>query len=85
MKIRQGFKFRLKPKRQQIAKMKQFAGCCRFVWNKALALEKENYGETGKRMGYNQLAPMLVAWKKNQETTFLKDAHSQILQPPVPV
>ncbi len=80
MEIRQGFKFRLKPKYQQIVKMRQFAGCCRFVWNKALALEKETYDETGKRLGYNQLAAMLVAWKKDTETTFLKDAHSQILQ-----
>ncbi|MFG6374528.1 MAG: helix-turn-helix domain-containing protein [Desulfovibrio sp.] len=37
MEIRQGFKFRLKPNYLQIVKMRQFAGCCRFVWNKALA------------------------------------------------
>lgn len=66
MDIRQGFKFRLKPKRRQIAKMKQFAGCSRFVWNKALALEKENYAETGKRLCYKQL----VAWKKDEGTSF---------------
>lgn len=23
--------------------MRRFAGCCRFLWNKALALEKETY------------------------------------------
>lgn len=80
MEIKQGFKFRLKPKRQQMVKMRQFAGSCRFVWNKALALEKENYANTGKRLGYNQLAGMLVAWKKDAETSFLKDVHSQILQ-----
>lgn len=80
MEIRQGFKFRLKPKHQQIAKMIQFAGCCRFVWNKALAFEKENYEETGKRLGYNKLAGLLVEWKKDKATAFLKDAHSQILQ-----
>lgn len=80
MEIRQGFKFRLKPKRMRIAKMRRFAGCCRFVWNKALALEKENYEETGKCLGYNKLAGLLVEWKKDDGTAFLKDAHSQILQ-----
>ena len=80
MEIRQGFKFRLKPKVQQIAKMRQFAGCCRLVWNRALALEKETYEETGKRLGYNKLAGLLVEWKKEDVTAFLKDAHSQILQ-----
>ena len=80
MEIRQGFKFRLKPKHQQIVKMRQFAGCCRFVWNKALALEKEIYEETGKRLGYNKLAGLLVEWKKEDVMAFLKDAHSQILQ-----
>lgn len=80
MEIRQGFKFRLKPKHPQIVKMRQFAGCCRFVWNKALAVEKENYTETGKRLGYNKLAGLLVDWKKDPETAFLKEVHSQILQ-----
>lgn len=80
MEIRQGFKFRLKPNYPQIVKMRQFAGCCRFVWNKALALEKETYDKTGKRLGYNKLAGLLVGWKKGEETSFLKDAHSQILQ-----
>lgn len=80
MEIRQGFKFRLKPKYPQIVKMRQFAGCCRFVWNKALAIEKDNYEETGKRLGYNNLAGLLVKWKKDDETSFLKGAHSQILQ-----
>ena len=78
MEIKQGFKFRLKPKYQQVAKMRQFAGCCRLVWNKAL--EKETYEETGKRLGYNKLAGLLVEWKKEHGTAFLKEAHSQILQ-----
>lgn len=31
--------------------MRRFAGCCRFTWNKALALEKETYEQGGKRHG----------------------------------
>ena len=60
--------------------MRRFAGCCRFVWNKALALEKETYEQDGKRHGYNNLAGLLRDWKKSEDTAFLADAHSQILQ-----
>ena len=60
--------------------MKRFAESCRFVWNKALAKEKENYEETGKRLGYYKLADQLKEWKQEEETAFLKEAHSQILQ-----
>ena len=80
MLIRQGFKYRLKTNFRQAEKMRQFAGCCRFVWNRALALEKENYEKTGKQNGYNGLAHCLVEWKKEEQTSFLKATHSQLLQ-----
>lgn len=80
MKRLQAYKFQLRPKAEHINKMKQFAGCCRFVWNKALALEKETYEETGKRIGYNSLAGMLRDWKDEETTTFLSECHSQVLQ-----
>ena len=60
--------------------MRRFAGCCRFIWNKALALEKENYEQGGKRHGYNNLAGLLRDWEKAEDTAFLAEAHSQILQ-----
>jgi putative transposase len=34
----QAFKFELMPTGEQARKMRQFAGACRFVYNKALAL-----------------------------------------------
>ncbi len=37
----QAFKFELMPTGEQARKMRQFAGACRFVYNKALALQKE--------------------------------------------
>jgi putative transposase len=76
----QAYKFQLRPKAAQEEKMRRFAGCCRFLWNKALALEKETYEETGKRIGYNGLAGFLHDWKKTEETAFLAEAHSQVLQ-----
>jgi putative transposase len=76
----QAYKFQLQPKAGQEHVMRKFAGCCRFVWNKALALEKETYEQEGKRHGYNKLAGLLRDWKKEEDTAFLSEAHSQILQ-----
>lgn len=76
----QAYKFQLRPKAKQANLMLGFAGCCRFVWNKALALEKETYQAEGKRLGFYNLCKALRDWKKEEETSFLAGAHSQILQ-----
>ena len=60
--------------------MLRFAGCCRFVWNKALELEKAAYVELGERLGYNALAKLLPEWKADPATGFLAEAPSQALQ-----
>ena len=41
MLIRKAFKFEITPNGQQTHKMKQFSGCSRFVFNKALAYQNE--------------------------------------------
>jgi putative transposase len=76
----QAYKFQLRPKAAQEEKLRRFAGCCRFLWNKALALEKETYEATGKRNGYVKLAGLLRDWKQVEDTAFLAEAHSQVLQ-----
>ena len=58
--------------------MRQFAGCSRFLWNKALALQKGRLDDKQSCLSYNKLANMLPAWKK--EHPFLADAPSQAPQ-----
>jgi len=77
---RLAYKFRLKPHARQRKKLHQFAGCARFVYNKALSLEQEQYKQTKKMLGYNKIAKLLVGWKRTAEFGFLKNTHSQILQ-----
>jgi len=50
------------------------------VWNKALALKKEAWQNEKKSLSYCALAGLLKDWKGDPDTSFLKDAHSQILQ-----
>jgi len=51
-----------------------FAGSCRFVFNKALAMQKLNYDAGNRFIGYVAMAKQLTAWRNSPETPWLKDA-----------
>ncbi|WP_010089710.1 RNA-guided endonuclease InsQ/TnpB family protein [Burkholderia ubonensis] len=76
----QAFKFELMPTGEQRRDMRRFAGACRFVFNKALALQRENYEAGGKFIGYVAMAKRLTAWRNGSETSWLKDAPVHPLQ-----
>ena len=79
MLVRKAFKFELMPNGEQTRKMKQFAGCSRFVFNKALAYQNEQYeADNSFKFSYFKLVNMLPEWK--QEFVWLKDSHAQMLQ-----
>jgi putative transposase len=74
----QAFKYELTPSGGQQRDMRRFAGACRFVFNKALALQQANHAAGAKFMNYVTLANKLPDWK--QEFQWLKQAPSQALQ-----
>lgn len=74
----QAFKYELMPTGEQQRDMGCYAGSCRFVYNKALALQKTNYEAGGKFVGYVAMANLLPEWKK--EFPWLKESPSQALQ-----
>lgn len=79
MIIRKGYKFRLKLRDGEIHKFAQFAGCCRFVYNKALAVQDELFqNEKAKILSNTNVLNMLPDWKKDYD--FLRRSHSQVLQ-----
>ncbi|EIX5147573.1 transposase [Salmonella enterica subsp. enterica serovar Infantis] len=80
MKRLQAFKFQLRPNGQQECEMRCFAGACRFVFNRALALQNENHEAGNKYISYTKMTSWLVEWKNATETQWLKDAPSQPLQ-----
>lgn len=77
---RQAYKFRIEPTGEQQRKLRQFAGMARFVFNKALALQKETREAGGKYISYVALAKQLTAWRNGDETPWLKDAPVHPLQ-----
>jgi putative transposase len=80
MKILQAFKFQLRPNGQQERDMRRFAGACRFVFNKSLALQNEMHDAGNKYVPYTRMTAWLVEWKGSPETQWLKESPSQPLQ-----
>jgi putative transposase len=76
----QAFKYELRPDGQQERQMSRFSGSCRFVFNKALALQKARYEQGEKKLGYAGLCKLLTEWRNGTETPWLQDAPTHPLQ-----
>lgn len=80
MQRRQAFKYELMPSGCQERRMRRFAGSRRFVFNKALALQKERYEQGAKKLGYAGLCKLLTEWRNSTETPWLAEAPVHPLQ-----
>jgi putative transposase len=76
----QAYKYELMPDGEQERDMRRFAGSCRFVYNKALAMQKENHEAGNKFIGYVAMAKHLTGWRNGAQTPWLKDAPCHPLQ-----
>jgi putative transposase len=76
----QAYKYELRPDGHQERQMRSFAGSCRFVYNKALALQKSNHDAGEKFIGYVAMAKLLTAWRNSTDTPWLSDAPVHPLQ-----
>ncbi|WP_455233308.1 RNA-guided endonuclease InsQ/TnpB family protein [Geopseudomonas aromaticivorans] len=76
----QAFKYELMPNGEQQRQMRRFAGSCRFVFNQALALQKERYERDEKKLGYAGLCKQLTAWRNSLEAGWLAEAPVHPLQ-----
>lgn len=66
----QAYKYELRPDGQQERQMRRFAGSCRFVFNKALALQKVRYEQGEKKLGYAGMCKLLTEWRNSVETAW---------------
>ena len=73
------FKFEIRPNGEQSRRIKQFCGCSRFVFNRALAYQNAQYAQDDSvKFSYTKITSLLPQWK--QIFPWLKDCHSQVLQ-----
>ena len=75
-----GTKYKIKPNAEQQEKLADAFGCARFIYNWGLATKSLLYKENSHNFTYNQMATLLPVLKKHEDTTWLKDVHSQVLQ-----
>ena len=76
--MERSYKFRIYPTREQENLIQRTFGCCRFVYNRFLAMRIEAYKERGETMNYyicnNALTPMKKDWE------WLKEVDATALQ-----
>ena len=80
MQRRQAFKYELRPKGAQVRQLRQFAGSCRYVFNRALALQQDRHAQGEKHLSYATLCRTLTMWRHAEDTAWLSAAPSQALQ-----
>lgn len=73
-------KIRIYPTSSQEQQLAQVFGCSRWWYNFALNKSIETYKETGKSLGQIALNTLLPQLKKQEETAWLGDCYSQVLQ-----
>jgi putative transposase len=71
---------RLYPSLEQQTQLAQAFGCARWWWNYALNKSIETYKQTGKGLSRAALNAFLPTLKKAEETVWLADCYSQVLQ-----
>ena len=80
MKRQQAFQFELYQDEEKESSMRKFAGACRFVFNKALAIQIGNHEAGNKFISYESMAKQLTEWRHSEETPWLYDAPCHSLQ-----
>ena len=80
MLSRRGFRFELRARPGELRQARRIAGACRWVWNRALAIQKQALDQGAKRPRYLDLASQLTAWRNSPETSWLKQAPIHPLQ-----
>ena len=78
--LHKAVKVRLYPTLEQQILLSQHFGCARWWWNYALNKSIETYKETGKSLGQSALNAFLPKLKKAEETLWLSECYSQVLQ-----
>lgn len=71
--VRQGFRFRLYPTKEQELLLCKTLGCARFVWNYFLDLRQKSWKQENKTLSYYDTAKLLTQLKKEPEYSWLSE------------
>lgn len=74
------FKVRLYPTSEQLKIIENHFNCCRYVYNKLLALSIEEYENNGAYLSQFDMNYHITQWRNSDETKWLSDVSSVALQ-----
>ena len=74
------YKIVLYPTKEQKDLIARTLGCCRYVYNHALAERKELYEKEKKSLTYEKQSRHLTVWKQQEETKWLQEVDATALQ-----
>jgi putative transposase len=76
----QSYRFVLRPTGNQRQQMCKIAGCCRFVFNRALAIQMERGSLGEAELDYESLCQRMIEWRRAPESNWLAEAPVGALQ-----
>lgn len=77
---KRAYKYRMYPTEEQQRNLAQTFGCCRFIYNWALATRKRAYFDHGKKIAIKDLSAAIPALKKAEGTAWLSEVSAVPLQ-----
>ena len=78
--MNKAYKYRIYPDNDQKVLLAKTFGCCRFVYNQALAWRVAAYRADGTSISYIDTAKAIAQMKRNPDTAWLKEVDSIALQ-----
>ncbi|WP_367326224.1 RNA-guided endonuclease InsQ/TnpB family protein [Streptomyces sp. HUAS ZL42] len=74
------YRFRFYPTEAQAEQLERTFGACRWVYNEGLALRSGAWKQHRVNVGFAETCRALTGWKQAEETTWLRDVSSTVLQ-----
>jgi putative transposase len=74
------YRFRCYPTEEQARQLERTFGACRWVYNEGLALRSDAWERHRVRVGFAETCRALTGWKRAEETAWLRDVSSTVLQ-----
>jgi putative transposase len=78
--VKRAYLYRFYPTDEQKQQLARTFGCCRYVYNWALALRQQTYQATGKSLSYKALDAQMTVLRHQSETSFLSEVSCVPLQ-----
>ncbi|MCQ8769092.1 RNA-guided endonuclease InsQ/TnpB family protein [Streptomyces telluris] len=74
------YRFRFYPTAQQAEQLSKTFGACRWVYNQGLELRNHSWEQRRISIGYAETCRALTGWRRAEETSWLREVSSAVLQ-----